>query len=162
MNTTFFEFLMGYMPRGIRKRYHYWKKRRIIEMKMLDFEFLRLETQDVREGFRMDYDRMKESRDAIDHYRALINKVGMEKASEIGKLGPEKTQEILAGTDMKHNLEQKDRDVIKNLEEKWQQYNTDMAQLEKQMTDIDGQIDGINEKVKGFRYVIELMENHKL
>ena len=30
------------------------------------------------------------------------------------------------------------------------------------MTYIHGQIDGTNEKVKGFRYVIELMENHKL
>ena len=130
-------------------------------MKMRDFEFLRLEMQESREGCRMDYDRMKESRDAVEHYRELIKKVGIEKASEIVKLGPEKAQELLESKDSSYKPNQKDSEVLKTIEEKWQQFNTDMSQLEKQMEGIDAQVDSINEKIRGFHLVIELLKKNK-
>lgn len=124
----------AYLTR-LRKRRHVQRKIRMSEQKMWDLEFLRDKLKAMKEGFRMERDRLMEMVDASNLRLEAENK----------KEDPDKT--------IKDNLER--------LKEK---YEPDIKQLETQMDAIEGQItgaQGVEEGIDGYRTVIGLLKEHK-
>ena len=118
-------------------RRHYNNKIQIIKKKILDVEFLVDEYKMTREGFRTEYDRMKEMQDAC-----------------------------VVRTEEENKKEDKDKDVIAQLKKLKEKYDPDILKLQKQMETIDLQIDGplpngqqcLKETMEGLRTVIDLLK----
>jgi len=116
---------------------HYSNKIQIIKKKILDVEFLVDEYKMTREGFRTEYDRMKEMQDAC-----------------------------VVRTEEENKKEDKDKDVIAQLKKLKEKYDPDILKLQKQMETIDLQIDGplpngqqcLKETMEGLRTVIDLLK----
>jgi len=116
---------------------HYSNKIQIIKKKILDVEFLVEEYKMTREGFRTEYDRMKEMQDAC-----------------------------VVRTEEENKKEDKDKDVIAQLKKLKEKYDPDILKLQKQMETIDLQIDGplpngqqcLKETMEGLRTVIDLLK----
>src|SRR3990167_10216726 len=104
--------LIQQLQRNFAKQ-HYSNKIQIIKKKILDVEFLVEEYKMTREGFRTEYDRMKEMQDAC-----------------------------VVRTEEENKKEDKDKDVIAQLKKLKEKYDPDILKLQKQMETIDLQIDG--------------------
>ena len=119
-----------------------WKKKLHIERKydwtlkkVWDWEFFREKLYETREGFRMEYDRLRELEDQT---RRRI---------EEEKQKPEPSQTII------YNLEK----LIKSQE-------PDIKQLTVQMEAIDKQVEeegGVNNTIKGYRGTLELLKQYQ-
>src|SRR3990167_6583881 len=116
---------------------HYNNKIQIIRKKILDVGFLVDEYKMTREGFRTEYDRIKEMQDAC-----------------------------VVRIEGENKKEDKDKDVIAQLTKLKEKYDPDILKLQKQMETIDLQIDGplpngqqcLKETLDGLRTVIELLK----
>ena len=116
---------------------HYNNKIQIIRKKILDVEFLVDEYKMTREGFRTEYDRIKEMQDAC-----------------------------VVRIEEENKKEDKDKDVIAQLTKLKEKYDPDILKLQKQMETIDLQIDGplpngqqcLKETMEGLRTVIDLLK----
>ena len=96
-----------------KKKQHFKKKLEGVQKRIWDIEFLRSEYKATREGFRVEYDRLKELQDAAN----------VRIASEKEKEDPDKT-------------------IIEQLEKLKERYDPDMQQLKKQMDNMDLLIEG--------------------
>tara|TARA_Y100001949_G_scaffold171282_1_gene173511 strand:+ start:838 stop:1221 length:384 start_codon:yes stop_codon:yes gene_type:complete len=117
-----------------KKRKHYKRKIRVMYQKRWDLEFLKEKLKAMREGFRVEYDRIKEIIDAAS--------VRLEEEKK------------------KDKSDQKIVDSLTNLKKKQE---PDIAQLKKQIEGIDGQIEGpegVNEKIESYRTVAALLKKH--
>jgi phenylalanyl-tRNA synthetase alpha subunit len=95
------------------KKQHFKKKLEGVQKRIWDVEFLRSEYKATREGFRSEYDRLKELQDAAN----------VRIASEKEKEDPDKT-------------------IIEQLTKLKERYDPDMDQLKKQMDNMDLLIEG--------------------
>ena len=121
------------------KKEHFKNKLKVIQKKIWDSEFLRDEYKKTREGFRMEYDRLKEMKDAFE------TRIKQE-----------------------NEKEDKDKTIIEQMEKAIERYNPDMEQLKKQMEQMDLLIEGpapveqqnrpINEILGNMRGVIETLK----
>lgn len=96
-----------------KKKQHFKKKLEGVQKRIWDIEFLRSEYKETREGFRVEYDRLKELQDAAN----------VRIAAEKEKEDPDKT-------------------IIEQLEKLKERYDPDMQQLKKQMDTMDKLIEG--------------------
>ena len=121
----------------LKKRLHYKDKIYVMYKKVWDLEFLKEKFKAMREGFRIEYDRIKEIDDAA--------KLKYEELKRQDR--NEENQKII--------------DSMKRMREK---NKPDIKQLEEQMASIDQQIegqDGVDEKIDSYRTVIALLKEHK-
>ena len=119
----------------IRRWLHYGRKMRVTEMKRWDLEFYKVKLKEVREGQRMEYDRIKETLDAAK------TRLEREKAKEDG-----------------------DKTIKENLAKLIEQQTQDTKNLETQMQTIDNQIEGVggvNENVSGLITVNQMLRKHR-
>ena len=96
-----------------KKKQHFNKKLEGVQKRIWDIEFLRSEYKETREGFRVEYDRLKE----------LVDAANVRIAAEKEK-------------------EDADKTIIEQLEKLKERYDPDMRQLKKQMDMMDVLIDG--------------------
>lgn len=96
-----------------KKKQHFKKKLEGVQRRIWDVEFLRSEYKATREGFRTEYDRLKELQDAAN----------VRIAAEKEKEDPDKT-------------------IIEQLTKLKERYDPDMEQLKKQMDNMDLLIEG--------------------
>ena len=96
-----------------KKKQHFNKKLEGVQRRIWDIEFLRSEYKETREGFRVEYDRLKE----------LVDAANVRIAAEKEK-------------------EDQDKTIIEQLEKLKERYDPDMIQLKKQMDMMDVLIDG--------------------
>lgn len=118
-----------------RKRWHLKRKMEMTQKKIWDLEFLREKMRSVREGFRVEYDRIKEMLDAAER------RIKQEREKE-----------------------DPDRTIIESMERMKDRFEPDMKQLEEQMGSIDKQIEGeggINEGIEGFVTVLGLLKEYR-
>lgn len=121
------------------KKRHYSRKIQVTKMKMWDVEFLREKMRMMREGFRVEYDRIKE----------IVDAATIRLAAEKEKQDPDKT-------------------ICTNLENLIKRHEPDMQQFIKQMEGIDAQIEGplegqtsLNDTIDGYRTVMGLLRDFK-
>lgn len=117
-----------------KKRKHLKGKIEIVKKKIWDLEFLLEKYKAMREGFRTEYDRIREQVDASQ----------TRLAEELKKEDPDKT-------------------IKTNLEEMIKRFEPDMEQLKKQIDEIDGQIEsdgGVLSTIESYRTVIDLMNGY--
>lgn len=115
---------------------HYKDKRDIVYKKILDIEFLVDEYKQTREGFRNEYDRIKEMQDACEV------RIAAEKAKE-----------------------DSDKTILQQMKKLHDKYDPDIKKLEAQMEAIDKQIEGplpqgqqtLVETMDGLRAVSQLL-----
>lgn len=128
------------MFKNYAQKKHFKSKIKSTQKKIWDIEFLKSQYKMTREGFRTEYDRLKELEDAAD------TRIAQEKEKE----DPDKT-------------------IIEQLEKLKERYAPDMLQLKKQMSQMDLIIEGpapegsqqrpINESIDGLRTVISLLKD---
>lgn len=114
---------------------HIDEKILVTQKKIWDLEFLREKMSAMREGFRIEYDRLSEQVDAAT--RRL--------AEENGKEDPDAT-------------------IRANLTNLVDRYAPDIEQLKKQMEGIDNQVrgqEGIEENIDGLHTVIGMLKEHR-
>ena len=147
-----------------RKIRHYKHKIDLTEMQIWDLEFLREKTKAVREGIRMDYDRINELNGAKKLFRDLIVVFGVNEASELLKVGPDKSQAELE----KHkgeikSLSENEQKALDALNSQIADFDKDVKQMQEQMDSFDGdagQINQINQKIEGYQTVKMLMKQY--
>ena len=160
-----------------RKR-HFKSRIKVLKKKIWDFEYLKYEMKSMREGFRMQYDRMREEMDACKrrlagekwsfYYIASGDEIGYREIpilpDDFENL-PDEQKDTKDFRFYKKTKANPDKDVVKNLEVKIQQYSDDIAQITKQMEAVDGQIEGpkgYNEQLDGFKTAINLINEYLL
>jgi chromosome segregation ATPase len=104
----------------LKKKKHIRSKILITKKKLWDLEFYRKQLENEREGFRSEYDRIKESIDAAQ----------LRLRGENEKEDPDKT-------------------IVDNLENLIKRYTPDLEQLKAQMQAIDMQVDGYDQQGDG-------------
>lgn len=117
-----------------KKLKHFDSKLEVTNKKIWDLEFLREKMNAMREGFRQDYDRLREQVAAATERLAVEDK-----------------------------KEDPDATIKKNLQNLIDRYTPDIEQLRSQMEGIDGQIegkDGVNENIEGLRTVQGLLREY--
>lgn len=127
------EVLNRLLPKRRRLK-HLISKELVIKKKLWDLEFLKDKFKAMREGFRLEYDHIKERIDASE------TRIRMEKEKEDA-----------------------DKIIIQTMEEYIKTHEPDLQQLVKQMESIDGQIDGeggINQTIEGHRTILQLIKEH--
>lgn len=120
-----------------RKKSHVQEMYRTTEKKMWALEFLRKKMRVIREGFRNDYDRLKEQVDAA-------------------------TMRI--GTEREKPEAEQDKQIIENLEKLIVRITPDIEQLKKQMSEIEQNIEGqggINENIDGYKQVMGMLQEFR-
>lgn len=122
------------------KKRHYKDKILVTKKKIWDVEFLLAQYKLMREGFRVEYDRIKEELDAVNTYKELIESVGMEKAKELMKNAEKAMEARNEKSDYKLNDEEKE--VVETMKKNAQGKEDDIARLKKQMETLDMQMDG--------------------
>lgn len=131
-------------PVNWQKKWHVQDKIEVTQKKMWDLEFLKEKMKAMKEGFRMQYDRLKEESDAA-LLRTNVEKEKQEKA---------------------------DKKIISNLDNLVSHHGKDIGQLKQQMDGIDSQINGelneetgqmvgIDPSIDGFRTVVSLLKEYK-
>lgn len=155
---------------------HYKNKKSIIRMKIYDLEFLRYQLKSMREGLRMEYDRIKENMDAAkrrlagEQYRffycASNDEIDYKSIpilpDDFEKL-PDKAEDTKDFRFYKKPRKEVDQKVCENLKGMIQKYSDDSEQLGKQMEGLDGQIDGpggVVEKMDGMQTAINLLNEY--
>ena len=121
------------------KKKHFKRKLESVFKKIWDVEFLVGEYKKTREGFRMEYDRLREMIDAFN------TRIKLEKEKE-----------------------DKDKTIIEQMEKAIERYAPDMDQLKKQMAQMDLLIEGpapveqanrpLNETLDNFRGVVATLK----
>lgn len=120
---------------SVRKKRYLKRKIKMSENSMWDIEFLRKKMQAMREGFRQEYDRLREMTVAAEQRLEAENK----------KEDPDKT-------------------IVTNLQNLIDKYKPDIEQLKTQMQAVDSQIQGtadetgLDGNVEGYRTVINLLK----
>jgi len=123
--------------RQAQRRHYKEKVYGTLYRKLWDVQFLREKMKAIREGFRIEHDRIKE----------IINGCNTRLEMEQNKPATEQDQK-----------------TIENLKANIEKLKPDLEQLEKQMQGIDGQVEGqggINESIDGFQTAIELLKEHR-
>lgn len=151
-------------------RKHYGKKAEILNMKILDAEFLKYQLQSIREGFRMQYDQTKEHLDAAtrrlygEQYQFFYCDSGDEVDFKVVPVVPEDLPKLPdeAKDTKDFRFYKKPRPevnetVIKNLEQAIQNFKADTDQLKAQMDGIDGQLVNEDNKIDGYKTAINLL-----
>ena len=67
---------------SISKKQHYKNKLEVTQKKIWDMEFLLEQYKLMKEGFRVEYDKISEMLDGVETYVFLIRKFGLEEARE--------------------------------------------------------------------------------
>lgn len=109
---------------------HYKDKILVTQKKRADVEFLKHQYKLMREGFRVEYDRLREQEDACNV------RIDQEKAKE-----------------------DQDKTIIEQLEKLKEKYKPDLEGLKRQMTDMDLMIEGPVKPEQQPRPVNEVIEN---
>ncbi len=167
-------FLYRIFPRRA-KRNHLRGKIVIIQKKIWDLEFLRGKLKAMREGFRVEYDALKERLDAASRrlygeqyqffYVASNDEIKPTDlpimVSDIPKLPDvrEDTKDFRFYKKPKLNV---DKDVCDNLQSYLDKHSEDLEQLRKQLEGLDGQIEGsggVLELIEGNRTIITLLKD---
>lgn len=154
-------------------RKHYNKKKEILRMKILDAEFLKYQLQSVREGFRMEYDRVKEHLDAStrrlfgEKYQFFYCDSGDEVDYKVVPIMPEDLEKLPdeAKDTKDFRFYKKPRPeinetVVKNMEEAVKRFSDDAAQLKAQIDGVDGQLVEIDSKIDGMHTGIKLLTEY--
>lgn len=127
----------------INKKKHYENKIEVTQKKIWDMEFLLHQYKQMREGIRVEYDRLKEARDATITYKTLLQFYGTEKAKELMKNAEEAYRAKEATNELKPiNLTDEESELIKSLDEDYTKKTEDLTQMEKQMGAIDKMVSG--------------------
>lgn len=125
------------------KKQHYKNKIEVTQKKIWDMEFLLSQEKKVREGIRVEYDRLKESRDATDTFRILIKFYPLDKAKTFMKHAEEAYQAREATKEMKEIEHSDDEmELIKSLDAEYDKKTEDLDQMKKQMDMLDKMISG--------------------
>lgn len=158
----------------LRQKLHYWGKKRIIQKKKWDLEFLADELKSMREGLRQEYDRLREQLDAAKRRRAgekysfCYSASGDEVSNqnipilpdELEKL-PDEPKDTKDFRFFKKPKKQVDETLIKNLENLIQKTTEDTQKLKMQMDGIDGQLDGpdgVYTKIEGYLTAMKMID----
>jgi hypothetical protein len=151
------------------KKRHFKNKLEVTQRKILDVEFLLDNYKQMREGFRTEYDRIKEELDGVETYEFLIKKLGVEEAKEVMK-DAEKSYKLR--DEMKDEkdkeLNKEEEDILTNLKNNIVGKKNDMEILKKQMKDVDVMIEGdpeqpasvsqsVNQNLSNLRSVIDML-----
>lgn len=123
-----------------KQKRHYKSKIETTWKKIWDIQFLLAQYKLMREGFRVEYDRIKEELDAINTYKALIENRGIEVAKELMT----KADQAMIARDEKTDYVRTDEDnaLIETLAKNAKAKEDDVARLKKQMETLDLQTDG--------------------
>jgi len=148
-----------------KKKRHYKDKILITQKKIYDVEFLLSQYKLMREGFRVEYDRIKEELDAINTYKELIQSVGMEKAKELMKNAEKAMEARNEKADYKLNDEEKE--VIQTMTNNAKGKEDDIARLKKQMETLDMQMDGplpagqtsVRQTIDNLKSVVDMLKD---
>lgn len=143
-----------------RKKRHIKKKIKISYMKLWDLEFFVQKMKAMREGFRMEYNHLKETDDAAKEYQKLLQKYDKDYASEIMKQRPDTIREILEKPN-NPKYERENKAIIDTLQEQIKTRITDITQLEKQIESADEQIKQSQDGVKSYRTLIEMLYEYR-
>lgn len=158
------------------KRRHLKKKMKVIGMKIIDLEFLRWQLKSMREGFRMQHDRLKEELDAMKRrlagekyqffYCASNDEISYKAIpilpDDFERL-PDKPQDTKEFRFYKKTRKEVNQQLCTNLTGMIQRHGDDLTQLVKQMEGVDGQVEGpqgVNEKIDGYKTAINLIKEY--
>lgn len=135
MFKNILEFVLSLFSEKWAKKRHYTGKMFNLKRKIWDVEFLREKMKMMREGFRVEYDRITE----------IVDAAKLRLKTEKENTDPDKT-------------------TCTNLENLIKRHEPDLEQLKKQMEGIDGQIEGpqgLDEAIDGYRTVHGLLKDFK-
>lgn len=131
-------------PLNWRKKWHVQQKIEITQKKQWDLEFLKEKMKAMKEGFRMQYDRLKEELDAA----TLRTNVEKEKGESADK-------QIIANLANMITHHEKDIGQLKT------QMDAVDSQIEGQMNEETGQLVGVDPQIDGFRTVVGMLKEYK-
>jgi hypothetical protein len=127
------------------KKKHYKYKVEVTQKKIWDMEFLRNQYKMMREGIRVEYDRLKEARDATNTYRTLLKFYGEDRAKELMKNAEEAFNARIAtekGEVKERQLNEEEKGLVNALDTDYKNKTEDLEQLERQMEAIDKMVEG--------------------
>ena len=128
----------------ISKKKHFRNKLEVTQKKIWDLEFLLAQYRLMKEGFRVEYDKISEMLDGVETYEFLIRRFGVEEAREIMKdaeLSYKKREEHNLG-DPDKELNKEEQDILTSLQNEIKGKKDDMERLQRQMKDTDIMIEG--------------------
>jgi hypothetical protein len=127
----------------ISKKKHFKNKMEITQKKIWDLEFLLEQYKLMKEGFRIEYDKISEMLDGVETYEFLIRKLGLEEAKETMK-DAELSYKIKSEKkdDKDKELNKEEQDILTSLQNEIKGKKDDMEKLKKQMKDVDIMIEG--------------------
>lgn len=146
---------------GNKKRKHFKDRLKGVYAALWDSEFQREKLEHIREGFRMEFDKVFEHLEAKKTLKELVEKHGFDIATLLIKAGPEKimdskreSEKAKIENELKIKLNQatlteKDKEAIDNLSRQIEPFEADIKQLKSQIDNIDKGIDETNEKIQG-------------
>lgn len=121
--------IISKLSKKTERRLHYRKKTQVLRWKIWDAEFIRVQHKSMREGIRMEYDRLQE---IIDACRTRIKN-----ENESGK---------------------PNKDVIANMDKTIKDREPNVTQFKNQMDAIDQEIEKTTQAIDGYRVVINLLK----
>jgi hypothetical protein len=127
----------------ISRKKHFKKKIEVTMRKIWDMEFLLDQYKQMREGFRIEYDRIKELIDGVETYEFLIRKLGADKAREFmrnAEASYNKRDELKDAKDI--DLSKEDKDILTSVSNDVKGKRDDISRLERQIKDVDLMIEG--------------------
>jgi hypothetical protein len=152
------------------KKKHFQGKLEATWRKLWDVEFLLEQYKMMREGFRVEYDKIKELLDGVVTYEFLIRKLGLDSARELMKnadLAYKNREEMKDDKDK--DLTKEELDILTSIQNEIKGKNDDMDRLRKQMKDVDLMIEGdpeqplsmnksVNQNISNLRSVIDMIK----
>lgn len=159
-----------------KKKRHFKKRFQGTEAALWDMEFQKDKLRQIREGFRMEFDKINENYEGRKRFAALIRKYGLELATKIKDYSPDlvdralnkferdETEEIkksLGLTELKGTNTEQDKKAIGNLEKQIEPIEKEVNQLKTQMGAIDNEIEGlggVNEKIEGMIELTKMLK----
>lgn len=168
---------MNYFLLRWRKKRHCKRKMRVIEMKIWDLEFLKEKLLNMREGFRVEYDLIKEKVDASQRrmygemyefwYSASGDKVDIRELpimpADIPNL-PDTQGDTKDFRFFKTKRENSNNETVEAMKNYLDGAMADLEQLKKQMYGLDGQIHnegGVVEQMDSYHAVLDLLKKYK-